>query len=232
MRTAERALAEEPTESIPVVRFSLGSPFERLANRHLPVKVCRKGTWIFTQGDLLDSLYVVQEGNVMLTRLSTYGRETILGFINAGEFFGDVPLLNGSVAPFNAYALSRTVLLVVRNTEFKCLLQDPEACRELMAVLAERCYDAWAQIEVLGGCHLGEKVRIMLSWLCTKMGVKTAEGIEIKVNQSQLAQMVGTTRESLNRQIGLLKKESVLSVRKRCRRTSLLILAPEKLAAI
>jgi CRP-like cAMP-binding protein len=232
MSSAKPAYATDLAPNVSVARFSSGSPFQGLADRCLPVKIFKKGTWIFTQGDTLDNLYIVQEGAVLLTRLSASGRETVLGFTGPGEFFGDVPLLNGNVAHFNALALQKTVLLVIRKSEFKLLLDDPGACRALVEVLAGRCNDAWAQIEALGSGFLGEKVHVMLSWLSKRIGVKTPEGIEIRMNQSQLAQMVGATRESLNRQISALKNEGILKVERKCRRTSLLILAPEKLSPI
>ncbi len=232
MSSVKQAIPTDPSPSVSVARFSSGSPFQGLADRCLPVRICKKGAWVFTQGDALDSLFIVQDGAVLLTRLSACGRETVLGFAGPGEFFGDVALLNGSIAHFNALALQKTVLLVVRKSEFRSLLEDPSACRALIEVLAKRCNDAWAQIEALGSGFLGEKIHVMLSWLSKRIGVKTPHGIEIRMNQSQLAQMVGATRESLNRQLSALKNEGVLKVERKSRRTSLLILAPERLSPV
>lgn len=232
MEIAKSAGAERTGQSIPVARFPVGSPFEGLENRMMPVKVFRKGAWICTQGDMLDCLYIVQEGTVLLSRLSAHGQETIIGFMKPGDFFGEVPLLTGNVARFNALALHSTVLLVVRSAEFKVLMQDPDACRTMVGVLAQRCEDAWTQIEALGGGPVEERLRMILSWLCRKMGVRTLEGIRLQVTQSQLAQMVGTTRESLNRQVGVLKDQGILQVSNRSRRASMLIIDPGKLPAM
>ena len=103
------------------------------------------------------------------------------------------------------------------------------SCRAFTEVLAGRCDDAWTQIETLGSGFVNERIRSMLFWLTRKIGVWTPAGIEVKVTQSQLAQMIGSTRESLNRQIKLLKKEGVLSV---SQRATLLILDPNKLTAV
>ncbi len=228
MGNGKHALAMDARPKISVARFFAGSPFQGLADRCLPVKICKKGSWIFTQGDVLDGLYIVQEGKILLTRLSASGRETVLGFAGPGEFFGDVPLLDGNIAPFNARALQSSVLLVVRRSEFKLLLDDPSSCRALVEVLARRCNDAWAQIEALGSGLLGEKIRAILLWLSKRVGVRTDEGVEIRMSQSQLAQMVGASRESLNRQISVLKDEGALRVTRKHRRVSLLITAPER----
>jgi len=212
-----------PARSCPI-------PFLSLADRCLPVKTCKKGEWVLTQGDTLDGLYIVQEGRIMLTRLSCSGRETIIEFVGPGEFFGEVPLLNGGIAPYNAMALQPTVFLVVRKHEFKQLLDDPEACRALIDVLARRCSDAWTQIEVMGNSLLEEKVRIMLEWLVHRMGVPTSEGIQLRVSQSQLAKMIGCSRESLNRQLSVFKSQGLIRVRGKYPQTSLLVLAPERLS--
>ncbi len=205
-------------------------PFTSLADRCLPVKTCKKGEWILTQGDTLEGLYIVQEGRIMLTRLSCSGRETIIEFVGPGEFFGDVPLLNGGSAPYNAMALQSTVLLVVRKSEFRQLLDEPEACHALIDVLVRRCNDAWTQIEVLGNSLLEEKVRIMLDWLSRKVGVHTSEGVQIRMSQSQLAKMVGCSRESLNRQLSVFKSQGLIRIKGKYPQTSLLILAPERLS--
>src|SRR5512136_3446319 len=107
MSTVKSVFATDLPPSVSVARFSSGSPFQGLADRCLPVKICKKGTGIFTQGDVLENLYIVQEGAVLLTRLSASGKETVLGFTGPGEYFGDVPLLNGNIAHFNALALQR-----------------------------------------------------------------------------------------------------------------------------
>jgi CRP-like cAMP-binding protein len=183
-----------------------------------------------TQGDALNRLYIVQDGKVLLTRLSAGGKETILGFAGPGGFFGDVPLIRGSAAPFNALAIQRSVLLVVGKSEFDRLLEDASTSRALIAALAGRCDDAWAQIEALGSGCLEERIRGMLHWLCERMGIRTPEGVEIPMNQGQLAQMVGASRESLNRQLRVLKRQGILKVRAGGRAcSSLLIPDPERL---
>ncbi len=214
----------------PALPFPPNSPFAALAHRCLPVKVCRKGNWVVTQGDPMESIYVIQEGSVMLTRMSASGKETILGFAGPGDFFGDVALLNGGVSPVNALAMRRSVLLVVRKSDFTALLEDPGASQALLRILAGRCRDAWEQVEVLGCYTLSEKLNSALLRLARENGTRTAEGIEISVSQSQLARMVGVTRESLNREMRRLRESSILKVNKAASRTSLVILDPHRLS--
>lgn len=218
-----------PDTSTPSRSILSGTPFELLAHHCLPVKVCRKGTWLMTQGDRLDHLFVVQEGRVMLTRMSQSGREAVLDFAAAGDFFGEVALLNGGEAPYNALALERTVLMVIRNLDFASVLENPRAAESLLRIMARRCHAAWEQVEIMGCSSLAERLETVILKLCQQIGVRTAEGIEIPINQSQLAGMVGVTRESLNRQMRKLRSASVVRVKKASDRTFLVVLTPEKL---
>lgn len=202
---------------------------EGLTAKRLPVRIVDKGTWVFSLGERVESLFIVQEGKVLLTRLSADGREMILGFVGPGEFFGEVSLLQSGVAHFNAIAVKKTVLLALRKGDFRGLLEDPAACQSVIHVLATRCRDAWTHIEALGCGSLPDRVRVMLNWLCRSTGVRTGEGIELNISQRELAQMVGTTRESLNRQIRKLKRERILRVSSRGHRARLIVLVPEAL---
>ncbi len=166
---------------------------------------------------------------MMLTRMSSSGKEVILDFVGPGQFFGDVPLLNGGESPFNALAIQPTALLVVRRLAFTTVLEDPAAARDLMVVLAGRCRSAWEQVELLGCGSLSERLNAALLRLCREHGVRTSEGIEIPVNQSQLASMVGVTRESLNRQIRDLRERTVLQIKKGPHRTSVIVKEPDQL---
>ncbi len=165
----------------------------------------------------------------MLTRMSHSGREAVLDFAAAGDFFGEVALLNGGEAPYNALALERTVLMVIRKVDFASVIKDPGAAESLLRIMARRCHAAWEQVEIMGCIGLAERLDTVILKLCRQIGVRTTEGVEIPINQSQLAGMVGVTRESLNRQMRKLRRGSVVRVKKASDRTFLVVLAPEKL---
>jgi CRP/FNR family transcriptional regulator len=215
-----------------VAKAALGAAFfEALANRCLPVSIMPKDSWIITQGQPVESVYLVREGRVLITRLTANGNETILGIAQPGDFFGEIALLGDGVAPFSAMALDRAVISTVRKPDFVRLLDDPALSLALLQTLALRCADAWDQIEVMGSGPLQDKLGPALSWLCRSIGERTPEGIEIRLNQTQLARMIGATRESLNRQMRVLRKASILQVKKTPVGRCLLVRSPERVAA-
>ena len=215
--------------SIAPDRFLADALTDQLGSPCLPVKSHERGDIICSQGGQLDGLYVVKQGEVLLTRLSGDGRETLLCLLGPGEFFGEASLINGLAANFNAYALRRTTLLLITRQRFRHLALDPRVSMKIMEVLVRRCDDAWMQIEAMGCTHVESKVRAVLHWLARRIGVTTADGIRIDLNQSQLAQMIGCARESLNRQLSSLKRRGLLEIRGRRRHEALFVLRPEEL---
>jgi CRP/FNR family transcriptional regulator, cyclic AMP receptor protein len=203
-------------------------PWRAFVNRPLPVRTFKKGDSIDTQGRSADCVYIVREGMVLLSRLTTEGRETVLSIVGPGEHFGEVHMLLNLPAQYNSVALLRTELLVVSRSSFLELLQTPEACKFLMTSLAGRCSDSWSQIEVLACSQVSDKIRVALLWLCERFGVSTPNGIQIHISQTRLAQMVGTTRESLNRALSTMKSEGIIDAyRLPGKRCGMLIRSPQ-----
>lgn len=189
----------------------------------------KKNALIFNQGSRLSYLYLIKNGEIKLTRLSPDGQETLLSILGPGDFFGESSLLNGTPTTFGATTTKRSMLWQLPERKFKLILDDPQACRVLLESSIRRCNDAWTQMEVLGCTNVRDKVRSGLLWLSGKIGVETHEGVRIDLNQTQLAQMVGCARETLNREVGELRRLRTIDVRHSNGRKSLFVVNPEGL---
>jgi CRP/FNR family transcriptional regulator, cyclic AMP receptor protein len=189
----------------------------------------KRNAVICNQGDKLSCLYLIKHGEIMLTRLSQDGRETLLSILGPGEFFGESALLGGVPVTFSASATKGSMLLQLPERKFKILLEDPGVCRTLLGAIARRCDDAWIQMEVLGCTHVKDKVRSGLLWLSGRIGVETHEGVRIDVSQTQLARMVGCARETLSREVSELRRQRAVDVRQSNGRKSLFVIDPEGL---
>jgi CRP/FNR family transcriptional regulator len=190
----------------------------------------KRSTVICSQGSTLSCLYLIKRGEILLTRLSPDGREILLSILGPGEFFGESSLLSGTAVSFSAAATKRSELLQLPLRKFKVLLEDPQACRILLEIIARRCNDAWTQMEVLGCTHVRDKVRSGLIWLSGRMGVETQEGVRIDLNQTQLARIVGCARETLSREVSELRRSRAIDVRQSNGRKSLYVVNPERLS--
>jgi CRP/FNR family cyclic AMP-dependent transcriptional regulator len=189
----------------------------------------KRGTIICNQGTKVSCLYLIKQGEILLTRLSSDGRETLISILGPGEFFGESSLLGGSAVTFSARATKRSKLLLLPERKFKILLEDPWSCRILLETTARRCDDAWTQMELLGCTHVRDKVRSGLMWLSGKIGVETQEGVRIDLNQTQLARMVGCARETLSREVSELRRLRAIEVRQSNGRKSFFVVHPKEL---
>jgi CRP/FNR family transcriptional regulator len=202
---------------------------ERFGKTCTQLKI-KRNTVICTQGARLSCLYLIKQGEILLTRLSPDGRETLISILGPGEFFGEGALLSGTAVTFSASATRRSVLLQLPDRKFKLLLDDPQACRTLLEATARRCDDAWTQMEVLGCTHVRDKVRSGLLWLSGRIGVETRDGVRIDLNQTQMARMVGCARETLSREVSELRRLRTVDVRHSNGRKSLFVVDPEGLS--
>ncbi len=186
----------------------------------------KRNTIICNQGAKLSFLYLIKQGEVLLTRLSPDGRETLISILGPGDFFGESSLLSGTPLTFSASATRRSTLLQLPHRKFKQMLEEPQTCRVLLEAIARRCDDAWTQMEVLGCTHVRDKVRSGLLWLSGRIGVETHEGVRIDLNQTQLARMVGCARETLSREVSELRRLRAIDVRNSNGRKSLYVVDP------
>jgi CRP/FNR family transcriptional regulator, cyclic AMP receptor protein len=201
---------------------------QRFGKTCLKIKA-KRNSFICCQSTKLTSLYIVHEGEILLTRISPDGRETLLSIVGPKNFFGESALLNCSEVTFSARATKRSVLTQVPERKFNLLLENPLECRYLLDTIARRCDDAWTQMEIMGCPHVRDKIRSGLYFLADRSGVETREGVRIDLNLTRLARMVGCARETLSRELSELKKVNTINVGSRNGRKVFYITDPEGL---
>ena len=214
---------EQPQETV------LFEWMEQRFSRSCTQRKVKRGTVICSQGAKPSCVYLIKEGEILLTRLSSDGRETLLSVLGPGEFFGESALLSGKDVTFSARATRQSVLLHLPRRQFEILLEDPQACLAMLGVIARRCNDAWNQMEVLGCTHARDKVRLGLLWLAGCIGVDTGNGVRIDLNQTRMAQIFGCARETFNREVGRLRRLHTVDVRRNNGHKSLYVVNPKGL---
>jgi CRP-like cAMP-binding protein len=182
---------------------------------------------VFFEEDTGKYMYVVKEGRVKVSRLLPSGKEMILTFHEAGEYFGEMSFLDGGTTPATVTAVVPTTILSLGGREFSILLGNPKINMTLLRVLCARCRDAWAQIEVLTFHNADARIRTALYHLCQKRGVPTEGGVMIGLHltHKELADITGISRETATRVLNSLQSENILHVETR----HFVISDPEKL---
>lgn len=187
----------------------------------------RKNDIIFMEEDTGQYMYLVKEGRVKVTRLLPNGKEMILAFHEAGEYFGEMALIDGGTTPASVTAVLPTTIFVMGAKEFSSLLEHPKTNRVILKTLCNRCRDAWAQIEVLTFHNADARVRMAFHQLVQKRGVETDSGymIPMKLTHKELSDIVGISRETATRVLSHLQEQDLIRVETR----RFVVLEPDRL---
>jgi CRP/FNR family transcriptional regulator len=188
-----------------------------------------KNSVIFLEDETGDYMYVVKDGRVKVVRQLPSGKETILAFHDAGEFFGEMSLVDGGTTPASVIAVAPTTILSLCRRDFRNLLGNAAVNEALLRMLCQRCREAWAQVELLTFNHAEARIRSLVHQLCVSKGVPSAQGqgvqIDGRLTHRELADMAGITRESASRAVSRLQKLGLL----RMESGSLLVLQQDQL---
>ncbi len=155
------------------------------------------GDTIFLTGDPGDSMMAVLTGTVRISAPSPDGKELILSLMQPGEFFGELALLDGNERSADAKAMTDCTLAILnRRDVLQFLDRNPVGWPSMVEILCERLRRTTVQISEVA--LLGLPVRLAKALLrLTKFVDHTAE--PIKLSQRELGNIVGATRESVNK---------------------------------
>ncbi len=174
----------------------------------------RRNEVIFHVGDPGDALFIVASGTVKITLPSETGDEAILATLRAGEFFGELALLDGAPRSATATALEATDTLVLPRTRFRDLIAAEPSIRDaLFAALAAELRRLTVHVEELHFLDMGGRLAAVLARLANEQGRRLEDGtirLQASLTQSDLAAMVGCTRQSVNKLLGLFVDDGLV----------------------
>jgi CRP/FNR family transcriptional regulator, cyclic AMP receptor protein len=148
-------------------------------------------------GDPGGSMMAVLAGTVRISLPTVKGKEVILADLRTGELFGEIALLDGKPRSANATALTKCELLVLeRRNVIPFLERNPAACLQLMELLCARIRRSDERMADLAFFELPSRLaKVLLSYASEKAGRE----VRLSLSQTELAEMVGATRENVNR---------------------------------
>ncbi len=159
---------------------------------------------LFQKGDPAGSIYAIVRGRVRVVSTSEDGKEVVLRMLGAGDVFGELGLLQGGLRTAGVIAAEPCELLSIERREFLALLaRDARVPVQLLAVLATRIAELTDQLSDFVFHGLPVRLSKRLIELADAYGRETPEGVRIesKLSQQDLANLVGTSRESVNKQL-------------------------------
>ncbi|BAS26961.1 Crp/Fnr family transcriptional regulator [Limnochorda pilosa] len=199
---------------------ALPDPTRRALAAHLEPVGLEAGAFVFFQSDPGDALYLVESGRLRVFRTSPDGRDRTLAHLAAGDVLGEMALLDGLERSATVQAVEATRLWRLRRKAFLELLRtDPELSLNLIQILARRLREADHQLEEAAAGPVPERLLRVLRRLALQEPVPTSTPPgtpqRLRVTQDELASMVATTRESVNRALGRLETRGLVLGRHR-----------------
>lgn len=175
----------------------------------------RKDELIFMQGDPGKHFFILLQGKIRIFLQDSRGREVILIVLGDEDFFGEMSLLDGKTRSASAQALTETRVYSIAHEDFyRFLERTPAVSLKLLRLLSERLRRADEIIENLALLSVkGRLARVLADW-AAKDG-KTVDGVlhfRLPMPKTQIAQMLGTSRETVSRMMSELKEEGYIDM--------------------
>ncbi len=173
-----------------------------------------RGEYIFMEGQTREAVYFVERGLVKVFKVDSEGREHIVSILGATQMFPHVGLFDDSPYPGTAEVISSSTLLAVRSKPFEELLLDnPGIMRKLMKVLGRKILQLQGKLHELAVYDTHDRVSALLRHFVEEHGQILTDGIHLKlpVTHAEMAQMIGSSRESVNRIWNEFRRKGVLS---------------------
>jgi len=186
---------------------------ERIENV-MSIKTYPKNSMIVLEEEFGDTVYIVRSGTIKITRLNDEGKEVILALMGAGEFFGELAALDGEARSANALAQEECRLYLLHRSDFIDLLKhNTRISFTLLSELARRIRHSDQQIEALSLDDAEHRIGVCILNLAEDNGVirKGKVTIQKLPFQQDIANMAGTSRETVSRVLKLLEEKGFVS---------------------
>jgi len=156
----------------------------------------------------------MSSGSVKVTRLSGEGREVILAILGEGDFFGEMSLLDGEGRSANIVSINDSEVLTLTRGDFLDILETfPKIAISFLEELARRLRKSDQQIESLSLADADQRIGMVLVRLAEELGTIKQGNVSIKnfPFQQDIANMAGTSRETVSRTLRVLEDNGYMS---------------------
>jgi CRP/FNR family transcriptional regulator, cyclic AMP receptor protein len=175
---------------------------------------CVRGQRVLSPDDPPDRIHIVKKGRVRVYRMSPDGKQLTLDIFEKGTILGDMEMLGQDRLP-EAYAeaIEDGVICTISPDELRALIERyPTIGVNIIRHLSRRLQAAERELEAMAYQRVDQRLARRLLDLGQRFGVKTERGtlIEARLTQQELAEMVGTTRETLAHTLADLRRRGLL----------------------
>jgi CRP/FNR family transcriptional regulator len=209
----EEASAAGLLARVPLLSDLEEEELQRIAQVAIP-RSFPKGARVFHEGDTSDACYVIRSGEVRVTREHPDGRAIALATLGPGELVGELAMIDGGSRSASVEALTDVELLAVSAADMRSLLErNAGITAKLVVALTKRLRETNERISRQSFQTVPSRVAGVLSQLVSEENAEQGrDGVTIRMNQADLAQLAGTSRESVSRFLAVLERAGVVRV--------------------
>jgi CRP/FNR family transcriptional regulator len=176
-----------------------------------------KGAVLFVEGQEARGIFIVCQGTLKLSTCSPDGKALILKLTEPGEVLGLSATVSGKPYELAAETMEPCQVNFVKRDDFLRFLKEyPEACFRVIQQLSEKYNSACHEMRSLGLSHSSEEklAKLLVQW-GTKNGEwgKQEPRIKLAITQEEMAQMIGTSRETVTRAFADLRRRQIALVK-------------------
>jgi len=182
---------------------------EKIGRRH---RVSR-GETLFVEGESAESFFFVAAGEIRLYKMDSQGKEVEIVRLARGDFFGEaVAFVSGDFPAYAQAVADSEVLRFPRREVEEALGRYPSIARFFVKLLARKCVALNARIEALGLRTVRQR---LIQFLLSRCSGGRECTVELKMQKGELARMLGTSGETLSRNLRQMQEEGLIEVRGR-----------------
>lgn len=180
-------------------------------------RMYRKGTHLFMQGDPLTNVYFIMHGKIKIYRTDLQGKEQIVNVLGENEMFPHQGFFRNDDYPAHAEVLDEATLIYIPIHQFEqFLISNPEVSVKVFRVLGDIIVDLQNRLEEQILYNTYEQIILLLLRLTKSHGKEIADGsfqITTPFTNRDLANMIGSSRETVSRTLTQLKKNNLIETK-------------------
>ncbi len=186
---------------------------------------------IFREGDPGETFYLILTGSVAIVRIAADGKETILSLLKKSDFFGEMSIFDTAVRAASVRTLTSVEVGAIERNDFLALIdRSPRIGRLLVIALSDRLRAANKLISATTSQDIRSRLAALLLNLMANFGevAPTGTKITLRLTNQEMANMIGTTRETVNRTLNRFWDERLIDMRT----SNVIVVEPDKLTAL
>lgn len=173
----------------------------------------KKKEYVFMEGEKREAVFFIHSGTVKTFKVDKEGNEQIINLLRKGEMFPHIGFFDASPYPATAEVIQETELFVIRIDDFEeLMLEHPQIAVKVMKMMSQKISELAQRIQTFISQDVRHRVIFSLLRLALESGKQTEQGvlIDMPITNQDFANMVGSSRETINRILNQLKKENLI----------------------